>query len=507
MVTTPTYNFELINFDKTPWSSKEHDNWRMVDAILANFIPSSSIQGVWSNSLAVTVGQRYVDPDLGTIWSALVAHTSAASGTFATDRAANTSYWEGFTVTFINQGTWAAAQSYTVNDFVVAGDATGSAVGIVVASHTSATSYATGVADGNIVTLVDLSDEVAATAADVVSTNADVVSTNADVVLTNADVVTTTADAATTTADVATTTADAASTAADVVSTNADVVSTNADVVTTNANAATTTQDAIDTAADAVSTAADAVSTAADAAALPTISGGDAQKMLAVNAGETGYDFDSPATVLANIGAQAAGDVLTDLNTLGANAADSEFLVGTGAGALAWESGSTVLASLGLDNHDSIIVNSNGIQTNPTQSLVLGLADAAANVTGDDTIFVPQWSEIKDQNGDFDDANTCTAEVAGTYDITYSIQVNGVTSGHIGFCIIAVVTSNRTYTVERFLPWGGVADSSGTFSVSGSVAVDMDAADTFTGFTFRVNTSTKVVDLNGTSYFSWRMAA
>lgn len=40
--------------------------------------------------------------------------------------------------------------------------------------------------------------------------------------------------------------------------------------------------------------------------------------------------------------------VLQDLDTLGANSADSEFLVGTGAGALAWESGATVRTSLGL---------------------------------------------------------------------------------------------------------------------------------------------------------------
>jgi len=45
---------------------------------------------------------------------------------------------------------------------------------------------------------------------------------------------------------------------------------------------------------------------------------------------------------------QAHGAVLDDLNTLGANAADSEFLVGTGAGALTWETGATARASLGL---------------------------------------------------------------------------------------------------------------------------------------------------------------
>ena len=42
---------------------------------------------------------------------------------------------------------------------------------------------------------------------------------------------------------------------------------------------------------------------------------------------------------------QNYGDVLDDLNTLGAVGADSEVLVGTAAGALAWESGATLRTS------------------------------------------------------------------------------------------------------------------------------------------------------------------
>lgn len=49
----------------------------------------------------------------------------------------------------------------------------------------------------------------------------------------------------------------------------------------------------------------------------------------------------------------AVDGVLEDLDTLGANAADSEFLVGTGAGVLAWESGATVRTSLGLGTTDN----------------------------------------------------------------------------------------------------------------------------------------------------------
>ncbi|KKN16568.1 hypothetical protein LCGC14_0974480, partial [marine sediment metagenome] len=50
---------------------------------------------------------------------------------------------------------------------------------------------------------------------------------------------------------------------------------------------------------------------------------------------------------------QTQGDVLDDLNTLGAVGADSEFLVGTGAGTLAWENASTARTSLGVGTGDS----------------------------------------------------------------------------------------------------------------------------------------------------------
>jgi hypothetical protein len=48
-------------------------------------------------------------------------------------------------------------------------------------------------------------------------------------------------------------------------------------------------------------------------------------------------------------GLQKQGDVLDDLNTLGAPTADGQFLVATGAGALAWESGGVAAASMGLN--------------------------------------------------------------------------------------------------------------------------------------------------------------
>jgi len=73
----------------------------------------------------------------------------------------------------------------------------------------------------------------------------------------------------------------------------------------------------------------------------------------------------TPAELSLVIGTdvQAHGDILDDLNTLGVNSADGEFIVGTGAGALAWESGAAVRASLGLGTGDSPTFSGLGLDT------------------------------------------------------------------------------------------------------------------------------------------------
>lgn len=75
------------------------------------------------------------------------------------------------------------------------------------------------------------------------------------------------------------------------------------------------------------------------------------------NLSVSGY-FDFLGTVITDVSTWFNGlfdtqlatkDLLNDLDTLGANSADNEFIVGTGAGALAWESGATVRTSLDVD--------------------------------------------------------------------------------------------------------------------------------------------------------------
>lgn len=163
MARTVNYNLELIDFNKIPWHSKEHDNWRTIDAVFANFIVVSNMQGVWQNATAVTVGQKFVDAELGTIFSVLVAHTTASTGLFEADRTTNPTYWEAFTVQVASRGTYAQSTVYSPNDFVL----DGARYGIVQTAYTSdgtlataALSYDLDVTNGDIVTLVDAADQL-----------------------------------------------------------------------------------------------------------------------------------------------------------------------------------------------------------------------------------------------------------------------------------------------------------------------------------------------------------
>ena len=158
---TSNFGFELVDFNKRPWHEDEHNNWVLADALIARYLSITNVQGIWKVAIAVTVGQRYVDADLGTIWEVIVAHTTPSSGTFAAARAATNGQWRAISSTFASRGAWAAATAYSINDIVTDSNR----VGIVIAAHTSITSYNTGVTAGNITTLIDLSSQLTAAAA------------------------------------------------------------------------------------------------------------------------------------------------------------------------------------------------------------------------------------------------------------------------------------------------------------------------------------------------------
>ena len=159
--TTTNYNFNLTDFDKIPWHTEEHNNWHIIDALLARYIAIGSVQGAWENALTVAVGSRYIDTDTDTIWEVLVAHTTASTGTFAASRTANSSYWKSISVDVSARGTYAQNTAYNPNDFVIQGDRYGVVQTTYTSDNTQATvilSYDLDVTNGNIVTLIDGSD-------------------------------------------------------------------------------------------------------------------------------------------------------------------------------------------------------------------------------------------------------------------------------------------------------------------------------------------------------------
>ncbi len=101
-------------------------------------------------------------------------------------------------------------------------------------------------------------------------------------------------------------------------------------------------------------------------------------------------------------GYQTQGDVLDDLNSLGAVTQDGEFLVGTGAGALAWESGATARTSLGLGTSAS--PQFTGIQLGHASDTTLTRSSAGRMaVEGSDVLMASDEATASDYYGDVAD--------------------------------------------------------------------------------------------------------
>ena len=115
---TPNFSFKEINFDVATWHDQANSNWQMLDAIMSKYFAIPGIVGVWENSTAYAIDDVLVDSTDGTMWQCLVAHNSAASGTFSADRAANPSYWVNASFAMRNRGSWAQLTEYRVGDIV-----------------------------------------------------------------------------------------------------------------------------------------------------------------------------------------------------------------------------------------------------------------------------------------------------------------------------------------------------------------------------------------------------
>ncbi|KKL59202.1 hypothetical protein LCGC14_2217710, partial [marine sediment metagenome] len=105
--------------------------------------------------------------------------------------------------------------------------------------------------------------------------------------------------------------------------------------------------------------------------------GSDVDKFLVDSSGVVKYR--TGVQVLSDIGGQTQGDVLDDLNSLGAPASDGQFIVATGTGAFAYESTTTARTSLGVGEGDTPTFNQVTLGIDPVNvdhSVTKSYADA-----------------------------------------------------------------------------------------------------------------------------------
>lgn len=128
-----------------------------------------------------------------------------------------------------------------------------------------------------------------------------------------------------------------------------------------------------------------------------------------------------------------------------------------------------------------------------------------SNVTGDGTAVTVDFdTEVKDRGTNFA-ADTFTAPLAGLYEFSASVYLDGLTSGTHSV-LLSLVTSNRTYLLQFATASRADQVFSGTV-----LAADMDAGDT-ASVSLTVSDGAKTVDVVGAitptnigTYFMGRM--
>lgn len=120
MTTSDTYtaNYGLVKaaFANTTWHDKVNGNFDKLDAMLALALTNLNVDSTWLVSTAYVAEDRVYDPGTARLYRCLVAHTSAASGTFTADWLAHPTYWELIDIFSVWRGQWLTATSYKVGD-------------------------------------------------------------------------------------------------------------------------------------------------------------------------------------------------------------------------------------------------------------------------------------------------------------------------------------------------------------------------------------------------------
>lgn len=153
-----------------------------------------------------------------------------------------------------------------------------------------------------------------------------------------------------------------------------------------------------------------------------------------------------------------------------------------------------------LGTNDTFVMSASGELIKPLQPAFyafIGTDDL--NVTGDGTNFsvgsVQAFTEVYDQNSDFNVNGTFTAPVTGTYQFSYTIYFGPLTSSHTGI-FATFNASNHDMEFGFRNPFAGRYNPStdDNFGISSSCYVQMDAADTM-NFLLDVSTTGLTVDI------------
>ena len=108
---TPNFGLNLPDFRMGPWHDLVNQDFVKIDALLYSALSGTNV-AVWQHNTPYTVGVTILDDTDATIWMCSVSHTSAATGTFAADRAAHPTYWVRLLTGFAPRGEWQQSTQY-----------------------------------------------------------------------------------------------------------------------------------------------------------------------------------------------------------------------------------------------------------------------------------------------------------------------------------------------------------------------------------------------------------
>lgn len=158
-----------------------------------------------------------------------------------------------------------------------------------------------------------------------------------------------------------------------------------------------------------------------------------------------------------------------------------------------------------LGTNDTFVMSASGELRMPlTPAFEARLTSDDNNRTGDGTTYTigtnTAWTEIYDQNADFNTNGTFTAPVTGKYVFEASILIGGLTSSHTAGHL-TFNASNRdiqvNYNNTYFCAFGNAF-----YSYAGSCVIDMDASDTMV-VQLTVSNGSLVCDVRGNGTGQW----